>query len=193
VKKRAGKRRMADQANGLLSSWLRKQRIKIATPYIEGKVLDYGCGVGILSEECLPQNYFGVDIDRESLSIARQKYPAYLFATEIPEKVQFDTIILLAVIEHIKAPERFLAGMKDNLNKKGRIILTTPHPRTDKIYYIGSRLGVFSSQADEEHEKLIDYEMMHIISSNAGFEISIYRRFLLGANQLFVLSSKAMA
>jgi len=179
---------MADQATGLLSSWLRRRRMKIACPHIKGRVLDYGCGVGILSEMCTAGDYYGVDIDEESLQTARHRYPTSFFATEIPENMTFDTIVLLAVIEHIKMPDSFLRGLKDKLNSCGAIVLTTPHPQMEEIHRMGAKIGLFSAAASEEHESLIDYGKMLCISRAAGLDISVYRRFLFGANQLFVLT-----
>ncbi len=183
---------MADQADGILSSWLREQRIKIVIPFIKGTVLDYGCGVGALAKLYSPENYCGVDIDEESIKIARQAFPAHTFETHVPGLggKKFDTIVLLAVIEHIKLPKEFLIYMKEMLNHNGQIILTTPHPRVERIHHIGSRVGLFSAHANDEHEKLIDYKRMHGIASDAGFDILTYKRFLLGANQLFVLTTR---
>ena len=178
---------MADQAAGLLSPWLRRERIKAAEPYIKGKVLDFGCGVGTLSEVCLPEFYLGIDIDEESLKIARQNHVDYRFEKQCPEGEQFDTIALIAVIEHIKNPELFLNQMKLLLKPKGRIVLTTPHPLVEKVHFCGAQFGLFSKHASEEHEQFFNYGRMRKYASLTGLKIYSYRRFLLGVNQLFVL------
>jgi len=103
---------MADQASGLLSSWLRKKRIEIAHPYIRGRILDYGCGVGVLAEICESDSYLGVDIDEKSITIALKNYPPFRFKTYVPETEDFDTIVLLAVIEHISDPVSLLKQFK---------------------------------------------------------------------------------
>jgi len=43
---------MADQADGFLSPFLRKKRIEMALPFIKGRVIDIGCGVGKLAIIC---------------------------------------------------------------------------------------------------------------------------------------------
>ena len=73
---------MADQAKGLLSPWLRKKRIEMVYPFLKGKVLDVGCGIGFLSQFIDPEHYLGIDIDEESLGIAHLKNPSKRFQKE---------------------------------------------------------------------------------------------------------------
>ncbi|MFH2047105.1 MAG: class I SAM-dependent methyltransferase [Pseudomonadota bacterium] len=182
---------MADQMIGLLSPWLRTQRIKRVSPYLRGKILDYGCGTGSLAEICTPNNYIGVDIDISSINIARMKNPRFRFETIMPEDEQFDSIVLLAVIEHIKNPVDLLRSMSVMLNPDGWIIITTPHPMADIIHYLGTQIGLFSSLANEQHEKLINLSRMNGIVAQADISIDKYEKFLIGLNQLFILKTTA--
>lgn len=179
---------MADQSIGLLSPWLRTQRIIKVAPYLRGKILDYGCGIGSLSAICMPNYYVGVDIDGPSINIARMNNPRFRFETVIPDGEYFDSIALLAVIEHIKNPVDILSRVSVMLNPDGLIIITTPHPVADIIHRLGAQIGLFSTLASEEHEKLIDLRRMDGIAAQAGFSISKYERFLFGVNQLFILN-----
>ncbi len=178
---------MPDQADGLLSSWLRRKRIKMVRPYLQGRILDVGCGVGALSELTSPDLYFGVDIDEESLQIARKKYPRYRFEKDYQENLRFDTIVLLAVIEHIKVKQVFLERLESMLAANGRIIVTTPHPSVRRVHSLGSKIGLFSATANQEHDQLLDYDCVEKLVAQTGLIISQYKRFLFGANQLFVL------
>jgi len=159
----------------------------MAQPFIKGKVLDYGCGIGKLAEICDPDSYLGIDIDIKSLEIAREKYPSFRFEKKYLEEEQYDSIVLLALIEHIKDPNMFLKRIKFLLDPNGRVILTTPHPSVKRIYSLGSKVGLFSAPAHEEHELFLDYNCMKKIVYQARLKISVYKRFLLGANQLFVI------
>lgn len=178
---------MADQADGLLSPWLRRKRIAAVRPYLQGRVLDYGCGIGILTELCCPDLYLGIDRDIESLEIARNKFPDFRFVQDIPENEKFETIVLLAVIEHIAEPEQFFTRLRLMLALQGQIVLTTPAPFIEQIHFFGAKLGLFSREANEEHEQLFDYASMARIAARTGFVIHNYKRFLFGANQLFIL------
>ena len=181
---------MSNQASGILSPWLRKQRIKIVALYLGNKILDYGCGIGALAEICRGKGYLGVDIDKESIDIARRQYPDLQFAYNIPVDEQFDTVVMLAVIEHIKEPIGLLRQVENILKPEGQVLITTPHPCVDAIYNFGSKIGLFSPQACEEHEHLFDYNGMSKVLNQTGLIIQHYRRFLCGANQLFVLEHK---
>lgn len=174
-------------AEGLLSPWLRKKRLQKARPYIHGKVLDYGCGVGALVELCKPDSYLGVDINEKAIEVARKNHPGFHFVTDIPQGEKFDTIISLAVIEHVSDPAALLEEFMVMLKPKGRIVLTTPHPSFKKIYTRGCKIGLFSPSAAEEHKQLIDHRSMWLLTSQVGLVIERYKRFLFGANQLFVL------
>jgi len=182
---------MADQgAEGLLSPFLRRMRINAVRCHIRGRILDIGCGSGELSRLVKPDEYFGFDIDLESLCLAKNKFPEYCFTNdEPPQKMKFDTLVSLAVIEHASDPVRFLfrwAKYLDNINS--RFVLTTPHPYAEKIHTPGSRIGLFSRQGHEEHQQLIDPQRMEKIAMEAGMQVKIFKPFLFGMNQLFILA-----
>ena len=177
---------MADQITGFLSPWLRKKRIEAVYPHIQGQVLDFGCGVGTLADTCDCSAYLGIDSDKESINLARRIYPDYHFDYNLPENGEFDTILGLAVIEHITEPVILLKKLKMMLKPEGRIVLTTPHPSFRWIDDFGSKIGLLSPDK-EEHEQFIGYRYMYELTVKAGLVIREHRRFLLGANQLFVL------
>ena len=64
---------MADQVNGVFSPWLRARRIETIRPFLKGRILDVGCGVGSLSQFVSSENYLGVDSDDESLRMRRSR------------------------------------------------------------------------------------------------------------------------
>ena len=181
---------MADQGSeGLLSPWLRQERIEAARPYLAGTVLDVGCGSGSLAEHVHADRYCGVDIDADSLAIARANYPEYRFLDALPEAAPaFDTIVSLAVIEHVPDPGQFLTELKARLNTTTdcRIVITTPRPAVDWVHTAGSAIGLFSGHASEEHEELLDRPELERAGQAANLELVTYRRFLFGANQLVI-------
>jgi len=182
---------MAAAHEGLLSSFLRRRRILEALRHLSGRVLDYGCGVGELAGHVLPDLYLGVDKDESRLDAARRRHPGHRFLkADKPQQVDaghFDTIVLLAVIEHVPAPAEFLAGLAGLLTEHGHLVVSTPHPSYDAIYEFGVKLGFFSHTALEEHQDLIGLDQMQRICSEAGLSVAQYRRFLFFANQLFLV------
>jgi 2-polyprenyl-3-methyl-5-hydroxy-6-metoxy-1,4-benzoquinol methylase len=185
---------MADQAaGGLLSPFLQRRRIAAALPHLRGRVLDVGCGSGALAAHVPPDRYYGMDADEASLAVARSRYPRHVFARELPGvEPGFDTVVALAVIEHVADPCAFLRALGDRLGPSpAAIVCTTPHPAAGWIHEVGARLGLFSRDAKEEHERLLDGTRLREVASRAALEVASYRRFLLGANQLAVLRRSA--
>ncbi|PWB38882.1 MAG: methyltransferase type 11 [Parcubacteria group bacterium] len=178
---------MADQVEGLLSGYLRKSRAELARPFLKGTILDFGCGVGYLAGFVPNSKYIGVDRDRESLHVAKKNYPQHVFIEQLPPSGSYDTIIALAVIEHLPDPKALLSVLSALLAEGGKIIITTPHPVSDNVHWFGAKLGIFSRAAHEEHEHLFDKKSFNLILPASGLEILEYRRFLFGMNQLFVI------
>ena len=185
---------MADQISGLLSPFLRSRRIKIARPHLTGKVLDYGCGIGLLSEMVNMNDYTGVDIDDESIQTARKRYPGFNFLNlnDLPNNGSYETIVCLAVIEHLPSPQRVFNQFKGLLAANGKIVLTTPHPSFDWIHVLGAKFKLFSQEGRDDHENLFNKDSLFQLAAKTGFNISLYRRFLFGANQLVIMDCSAL-
>ncbi len=173
---------------GMLSYWLVRRRQAAVRRHLKGRVLDFGCGVGTLAEICGPADYIGVDIDPRKIEIARRDRPLHRFETAVPEGERFDTVAALAFIEHVSDPAGYLRRFAGLLNAGGAIVLTTPHPSLEWVHTSGARIGLFSHAAHDEHEDLIDKVRMAELLAGTGMRQDVYRRFLLGANQLFVLT-----
>lgn len=187
---------MADQgAEGLLSPYLRRKRIEAVGPWLKGRVLDFGCGTGWLADLVGDEKYLGVERDETSLRLARTKYPKHHFASVLPEgKEKFDTVVALAVIEHVREPAQLLSSLADALedSDRSRLVITTPHPAVDWIHNLGAKIGIFSSHASDEHEDFLDRERLMTVGADAGLLLELYSRFLCGANQIAIYSKRAV-
>lgn len=174
---------------GKLSYWLVTQRQRVAKPYLTGRVLDFGCGGGGIAEICAPDSYVGFDIDPRMIEIARKEWPQHRYETSLPDDERFDTVAAIVVIEHLPDPGEHLRDWARYLNPNGRIVMTTPHPTLEWIHTAGAKVGVFSQHADEGHEDLIDRATMEKLIAGTNLRLTTYKRFLGGANQLFVLTA----
>jgi SAM-dependent methyltransferase len=181
---------MADQGTeGLLSPYLRRKRFEAAIPYLKGRVLDFGCGTGALAAFVDRKHYLGVDVDEESLQHAQFSFPEHRFVPSLSEAADtFDTIILLAVIEHVSEPAEVLRTLATHLynSADSRIVITTPHPLVGWVHKVGAAVGLFSKHANEEHEDLLNSSKLEMVGIQAGLQLVTYRRFLFGANQVAV-------
>jgi 2-polyprenyl-3-methyl-5-hydroxy-6-metoxy-1,4-benzoquinol methylase len=172
---------------GALSAWLSGRRLEMGRPYLRGRVLDVGCHVGRLAEMCQPEAYLGVDINERALDLARATHPGFRFAASIPEQERFDTVAAFAFIEHVSNPGVWLVQLASLLKPGGRIVLTTPHPSLEWAHTVGANLHLFSHDAHQEHEELLDRKRLEGLAASAGLRVEAYKRFMFGANQLVVL------
>jgi 2-polyprenyl-3-methyl-5-hydroxy-6-metoxy-1,4-benzoquinol methylase len=176
-----------DVRGGVLSPWLQRRRLRLGPAYLRGRVLDYGCGDGQLATICRPKAYLGVDVNLRALDQARAAHPEFRFATSVSDRERFDTVAAFAFIEHVADPGAWLARVASLLEPGGRIVLTTPHPSWEWAHTLGARTHLFSWDAHQEHQELLDRTRLQELASDAGLLVETYRRFLLGANQLVVL------
>jgi 2-polyprenyl-3-methyl-5-hydroxy-6-metoxy-1,4-benzoquinol methylase len=105
----------------------------------------------------------------------------------LPTDQRFDTIAALAFIEHV-TPEPYLKQFADLLRPEGRIVLTTPHPAYEWVHTAGAKVRLFSPEAHDDHEDLLSHERMAELADSVSLRLLTSRRFLFGANQLFVLT-----
>ncbi|HQS83758.1 MAG TPA: bifunctional 2-polyprenyl-6-hydroxyphenol methylase/3-demethylubiquinol 3-O-methyltransferase UbiG [Alphaproteobacteria bacterium] len=112
------------------------------------KILDVGCGGGILAEPLarLGANVTGLDVVLENIEVASRhaeaeglkiQYKAlsledYLKTT--PSK--FDVVLALEVLEHVENPKYFLETCASALKEEGSLFVSTFH-RTAKSYLLG--------------------------------------------------------
>jgi 2-polyprenyl-3-methyl-5-hydroxy-6-metoxy-1,4-benzoquinol methylase len=187
---------MTDQgAEGVLSPYLRRKRIQAVAPWLKGRVLDFGCGAGMLATLVDCEKYLGVEIDELSLQQARKQFSKHQFVPALPERVEkFDTVVALAVIEHVSEPAAFLfyiAGFME-VTHLSRLVVTTPHPSVGWVHNLGAKIGIFSKHANEEHEDLLNRSRLELVGNQAGLKLRSYSRFLFGANQIAVYSKRGV-
>ena len=125
----------------IINSFKLKEKVK---PLEKVKILDIGCGGGLLSE---PMSRLGADvmgIDASDKNIEVAKFHAkkdnlnikYLCAS--PEKlktsVKFDVILNMEIVEHVKDIDFFLQSCSKLLRKNGIMFVATIN-RTLKSYF----------------------------------------------------------
>ena len=176
-----------------------RRRNELVSRYVRGDVLDIGCGLGTM----IPfldagQRYVGIEISQEFVAYLSQQFPQHRFYNcnldEEPlefDEEGFDTVLLVAVIEHLAHPEKVLAEVQEYLRPGGSLVITTPTLWGQRIHRLGARLGLFHLHAASEHVRAYDYAAMRDLVNRAGLELVEYRRFELGVNQLFICRPRA--
>ncbi|VVC98410.1 unnamed protein product [Leptidea sinapis] len=116
---------------------------KSLTPLAEKKLLDVGCGGGILSEALarVGANVTGIDASKELIELAQQhsnmdpkianNKPTYYCTTIEEHSKQFsnhyDGVVASEVIEHVADKDLFTKCCVDALKPGGKIFVTTPN------------------------------------------------------------------
>lgn len=148
------------------------------------KVLEIGCGVGLLGEaikkKLEPHNpilYFGLDLnyDPELTSAKGRKLsPIQADATDLPfPDNSFDKIVSTDVFEHIDDPEKLGKEMCRVLKKGGRAFIVIADPSEGRFHFVKGHI--------KRTEGKTDVDFWEEMFGGCGFEIDIksskkYRR-----------------
>ncbi len=195
------------QVTGLLSPFLRRARnMKTASFIPDGsRILDLGCGGASLLETLLSQgkksvSYTGVDSLADCISAAAEVYPSQSFARLDIETADlsslggpFDVVTLIAVVEHLRDPQKIFIACRGLLSDKGKIIATAPRRGAESLYSFGGKMSLFSKEADDEHsDKFPDKAFLENLGAAADLHLVKYERFLLGMNQIAIYEKKGL-
>ncbi len=181
----------------LLAWWRNREVARLVGAH--ARVLDVGCGeASLLRELCRqgrpPASYVGVDRRRECIEKNRAMFPQHQFVVcDLDGQDgpgldgRFDVVTLVAVIEHLEAPERVLGWAAGLVSPGGRLLVTAPRRGREGFYALGVRLGLFSRLAHEEHREVFpDRAWLERLGAAAGLRLKRYRKFMFGCNQIAV-------
>lgn len=157
-----------------IDKFLQNRRFKQVRPFLIGDVLDFGGNRGEL-RKFVRGGYLEVNYDHSVMDNAR-----------------YDTVVCLAVIEHIDMPEvfRIFCKFKNILKNNGRIFLTTPSRAAKPILEFMAFLGIIDKASLAEHKHYWRKKEIYALAEKTGFVIKKYKKFQLGFNQLAVLEHK---
>jgi len=140
---------------GLLSNFVREQRIKFCLPYINkgDRVLEIGCGNMYVTKNLRKKgvNITGIDIEPPADIVGDIKKFRELGLKERG----FDVIIAFEVIEHVDLTEPVRALLKLG----GLFILTTPVPSMDWLLRMMESVGL-NQKRTSPHSNLTDIKTL---------------------------------
>lgn len=183
----------------ILSKWLESKRINLTKPYIKGDVLDVGCGpaTNYRSLKNKIGAYYGIEYDKKHVEKLKKMYPkAKFFSKDLDKdnldlKKKFDTVVSLAVIEHIYNQKHFIEQLIKNLKPKGRLVLTTPTPfGNDIVHRFGAWIGLFSKVQGDDHIVLYNKKRFQLVAKDFNLRLVKYKSFQLGCNQMVIFQKK---
>lgn len=118
------------------SFWVNARK-NLVLDLIEGKkVLDIGCGTGLMCNSAAEKGYdvTGIDLEKEGIEIARKNAPknrrTYFVVGDFLKynfkEGSFDSVIITDVLEHVKNDGEMLRKIFKVLKKGGVLVLTVP-------------------------------------------------------------------
>jgi len=137
------------------------------------KVLEIGCGTGDLLVCVKPKIGYGLDLSKEMITLAKQKYnlnKELEFSTIWPSKnkSRFDYIFMSDVIEHLEEPlEVFLKASK-LMDSRTMFINTMANPIWEPILLLWEKLGW---KMPEGPHNRVGYKDIKLLSETAGLRI----------------------
>jgi len=156
-----------------------------ALPYVTGSVLDIGCGDGALHNALPEHKYLGIDIVKNGLPLSIFKQIDIETDQREAIKGQYNTIVMLAFLEHLNNPLSILHWCYSRLHNNGNLVLTTPTARGDWIIK-----NIFHLEVGHKH--IYNRGELYQLTKQAHFTIAHYEQFELSLNQLLICKKEGI-
>ncbi len=147
---------------------------------VNKKILDVGCGTGLLGAQLkLAGNFvYGIDINDTQLKIAAKKLDGIkkvdITKTKPNLPKDFEVIIFADILEHVIDPTMVLKMFRRYLAPSGKIIISLPNIACYNIR-LGLLFGKFDYQdygvMDRSHLRFFTNKSAKYLVREAGFEI----------------------
>jgi SAM-dependent methyltransferase len=127
--------------------------------YLQGKVLDVGCGIGDMLN--YRDNTVGLDVNTLNVSFCKKrKLNAYVMKPNIIpfDDKSFDSVLLDNVLEHLESPSLLFKEIKRVLKTNGIILIGVP--------------GQKGFSSDDDHKIFYDEKKLQILAQKNNFNVT---------------------
>ena len=167
------------------SDYFRQERREVEeiVPKDAKRILDVGCGEGILGRRLLAKGaseVVGIEISRDVCNNAKQNLTSVICGNieEIAlsfDEGYFDCMIFADILEHLKDPLSLLIKLRQNLSDSGVVVASIPNVRHYGIMNMLAQgrwryenYGIL----DRTHLRFFTKKEIEILFADAGFEIT---------------------
>jgi SAM-dependent methyltransferase len=169
--------------NDIVGKKLEALRIRAVLPFIRGRLLDIGCGMNTLVKAY--GNGIGVDVyDWGSVDYVVENSAVIPFAD-----ASFDTITIVAALNHMPNREEVLAESRRLLTADGRIIVTMITPKVSAAWhFLRSPWDADQQERGMAAGETFGFTAKQLVGlvSRQGFTLATRKRFMLRLNSLYV-------
>lgn len=178
---------------------LQKVRNEKIIPFLSGNVLELWCGSWFIPNFLKTNNksntYTGVDFREDIILKLSNDFPVYNFLQyDLDEVLEiqnefFDTVISIAVIEHIYNQKNFFLSATNNLKINWHLVITTPSNfGNDLIYPLICKLWMRKWKwVLSDHITIFNKERFEVAAKDFWMEIIHFEFFEFFCNQLVIL------
>ncbi len=168
-----------------LGEALADRRVKAVMPYVRGRLLDVGCGSNHLVRKYA--NGIGVDVhpwpgaDRIVSNSASLEYEAH----------SFDTVTIVAALNHIPNRDAVLHECRRLLRPGGRVVITMLTPVTSRIWHwLRSPWDADQRERGMRPGEVYGFTPAQVVElfRKCGFTLCSQTRFMLGFNRVYVFA-----
>jgi ubiquinone/menaquinone biosynthesis C-methylase UbiE len=168
-----------------------RRRFRAAYPFIQPgtRVCDLGCGLeAAFLDYATDRIAKGVGLDDQVADGITRRWKRVRADLESPlpfADSEFDHVVMLAVLEHLKDPEKVLVEAFRMIAPGGSLIMTWPSAMVDPILRVLHKLRLVSDEMEsDEHQKRIPLDTLQEMLRRIGFQRFVHRRFEFGLNNV---------
>jgi len=166
-----------------LGEVLAKRRVRAVLPHISGRLLDVGCGSNRLVRHYA--NGVGVDV---------HPWPGADIIVDDTATLQwesgsFDTVTIIAALNHIPNRAAVLNECRRVLRPGGRVVITMLTPRTSRIWHwVRAPWDADQRERGMRPGEVYGFTTAQLLElfKEAGFTLLSQRRFMLGLNRVYI-------
>ncbi len=165
----------------VLFRWLRFRAISRRSARC-GAIVDVGCGRGDLLETFKTHGWevLGTQLSRTAARAAKERRGIEVVCGELPQlglpRGRYDVVTFFHVLEHLAAPQAYLAAARELLKDDGLLVVEVPDCSSPGFRILGARSFCFDYP---HHLIFFTHNSLGSLLKRAGFEIVGTSRFAI--------------